>query len=159
MNLDPHIDRVRHELGIAAAAGGPDAAALADRLTAPLESALRLTLLEALSEAADQITREIAPDAVEVRLRGRSPEFVVSPRHASELPGPALPGDSGDDGGTWRVSLRLPESLRSAVETAAREGGVSVNSWLVRAVQAGLGSGSPQRNSAQTTRSFSGWVH
>jgi hypothetical protein len=159
MNLDPYVDNVHHELGVAAAAGGPDAVALADRLTAPLESALRLTMLEALSEAADQITREIAPDTVEVRLRGRSPEFVVSARGAADLPGPSLPGDSGDDGGTWRVSLRLPESLRSAVEAAARDSGVSVNSWLVRAVQSGLGSASPQRNSGQTTRSFSRWVH
>ena len=35
-------------------------------------------LLEALSDAAGEITRELAPGSVEVRLRGRDPEFVVT---------------------------------------------------------------------------------
>ena len=78
MDLQPYVEAVRHELGVAAAAGGADAEALADRLTAPLESAIRLALLEALSEAAEQITRELAPGSVEVRLRGRDPEFTVT---------------------------------------------------------------------------------
>ena len=62
-------------LAVAAAAGGPDAEALADRLTAPLDSAIRLALLEALSDAAEEITRELAPASVDVRLRGRDPKF------------------------------------------------------------------------------------
>ncbi len=79
MDLQPYVDGVRHELGVAAAAGGPDAEALAERLTAPLDSAIRLALLEALSDAAEQITRELAPASVDVRLRGRDPEFTVRP--------------------------------------------------------------------------------
>ena len=59
-----------------------DAEALADRLTAPLDSAIRLALLEALSDAAQEITRELAPGSVDVRLRGRDPEFTVSPGSA-----------------------------------------------------------------------------
>ena len=78
MDLQPYVDGVRHELGVAAAAGGADAQALAERLTAPLDSAIRLALLEALSDAASEITRELAPGSVDVRLRGREPEFVVS---------------------------------------------------------------------------------
>ena len=78
MDLQPYVDAVRHELAVAAAAGGQDAEALAERLTAPLESAIRLALLEALSEAAEQITRDLAPGSVDVRLRGRDPEFTVS---------------------------------------------------------------------------------
>ena len=78
MELQPYVDAVRHELAVAAAAGGQDAEALAERLTAPLESAIRLALLEALSEAAEQITRDLAPGSVDVRLRGRDPEFTVS---------------------------------------------------------------------------------
>ena len=78
---------------VAAAAGGPDAEALADRLTAPLDSAIRLALLEALSDAAEQITRELAPASVDVRLRGRDPEFTVS-AGVDELAEPvaAVPG-------------------------------------------------------------------
>src|SRR5258707_677905 len=72
MDLQPYVDGVRHELSVAAAAGGPDVQALAERLTAPLESAIRLALLEALSEAAEQITRDLAPGSVEVRPRDES---------------------------------------------------------------------------------------
>ena len=155
MDLQPYVDGVRHELGVAAAAGGPDAEALADRLTAPLDSAIRLALLEALSEAAEEITREMAPRSVEVRLRGRDPEFAISPGDDDE-PEIAVAAESDDDGGTWRVTLRLPESLRSPVDSAARAEGLSVNAWLVRAVSSALGGKRHAR--ANTDKHFSGWV-
>lgn len=160
MDLQPYVDAVRHELAVAAAAGGQDAEALADRLTAPLEPAFRLALLEALSEAAEQITRELAPGSVEVRLRGRDPEFTVSSGMAAgaDLPdSPVVAPESGDDGGTWRVTLRLPEHLRARVDAAARGDGLSVNGWLVRAVTAALG-GNPRRGGGESGRHFSGWV-
>jgi hypothetical protein len=157
MDLQPYVDAVRHELTVAAAAGGPDAQALADRLTAPLESSVRLALLEALSEAAEQITRELAPGSVDVRLRGRDPEFTVDAGLA-ELPDPpaAATPDLDDDGGTWRVTLRLPEQLRPRVDAAARKEGLSVNAWLVRAVTAKLGGG--RRPRGDSDKHFSGWV-
>ena len=155
MHLQQYVDAVRHQLGVAAAAGGADAQDLADRLTAPLDSALRLTLLEALSDAAEEITRELAPRSVDVRLRGRDPQFTVSagedaPDHAPPVP------DAADDGGTWRVTLRLPESLRSPVDAAARAEGLSVNAWLGRAVASALGG--RRRGRADTDKHFSGWV-
>lgn len=166
MDLQPYVDTVRHELGVAAAAGGAEAEALAQRLTAPLESALRLALLEALSEAAEQITRELAPGSVHVRLNGRDPEFAVEAAD-SEVPEAAPPVDvpgaelaphvrDDDGGGTWRVSLRLPESLRAGVEGAARRDGVSVNAWLVRSAAAALGGAGRQNRGDDKT--FSGWV-
>jgi hypothetical protein len=159
MDLQPYVDAVRHELSVAAAAGGPDAEALAERLTAPLESALRLALLEALSEAAEQITRDVAPGSVEVRLRGRDPEFTVSPGIEEFRDAPAaVASESEDDGGTWRVTLRLPEHLRARVDAAARGDGLSVNAWLVRAVSTALGSGSTRRPRGATGKNFSGWV-
>jgi hypothetical protein len=163
MDLQPYVDGVRHELSVAAAAGGPDAEALAERLTAPLQSAIRLALLEALSEAAAQITRDLAPGSVEVRLRGRDPEFTVSSgfdelEDAAELPPPFAATESEDDGGTWRVTLRLPENLRAGVDAAARGDGLSVNTWLVRAATAALGGGSPRRPRGDSGNHFSGWV-
>jgi hypothetical protein len=158
MDLQPYVDGVRHELGVAAAAGGPEAEALADRLTAPLDSAIRLALLEALSDAAVEITRELAPRSLDVRLRGRDPEFTVNPgvedapEQAAGLIGTP---ESDDDGGTWRVTLRLPEGMRSPVDTAARAEGLSVNAWLVRAVAKALGG---KRPSHATDKHFSGWV-
>jgi hypothetical protein len=162
MDLQPYVDAVRHELSVAAAAGGPDAEALADRLTAPLESAIRLALLEVLSEAAEQITRDLAPGSVDVRLRGRDPEFTVSSvgEEGADLSYPThvVAPESDDDGGTWRVTLRLPEHLRARVDAAARADGLSVNGWLVRAVSAALGGGGARRPRGDTGKNFSGWV-
>ncbi|BBX87663.1 histidine kinase [Mycolicibacterium aubagnense] len=167
MDLQPYVDGVRLELEIAAAAGGPDAAELAERLGAPLDSALRLALLEALSEAAEHITRELAPASVDVRLRGRDPEFVVTgvsadvdPRDEAGAESVLAGGDAGvpagDDGGTWRVTLRLPEGLRGGVDAAARRDGLSVNAWLVRAVGAALGGPTPRDRKRGST--VTGWV-
>jgi hypothetical protein len=157
MDLQPYVDAVRQELTVAAAAGGADAAELAERLTAPLESAIRLALLEALSEGAELITRELAPSSVEVRLRGRDPEFTVTPAPAEPEASLALPTDIEDDGGTWRVTLRLPENLRTAVDSAARGAGLSVNAWMVRAIAGALG-GQARRHDGPSDKSFSGWV-
>ncbi|MUL44972.1 histidine kinase [Mycobacterium sp. CBMA293] len=167
MDLQPYVDGVRLELEIAAAAGGAEATELAERLSAPLDSALRLALLEALSEAAEHITRELAPGSVEVRLRGRDPEFVVAgvPADAdrnprvdadADLADGAFAAPAGDDGGTWRVTLRLPEGLRGGVDAAARRDGQSVNAWLVRAVGAALGGPSPRDRKRGNT--VTGWV-
>ena len=160
MDLQPYVEAVRHELNVAAAAGGADAAELADRLSAPLESAIRLALLESLSEAAELITRELAPGSVDVRLRGRDPEFTVTPPPGEPEDAPlAAPPDFDEDGGTWRVTLRLPENLRTAVDSAARGAGLSVNAWLVRAVAGALGTGQARRrHDGPSDKSFSGWV-
>jgi hypothetical protein len=162
MDLQPYVDAVRHELAVAAAAGGQDAEALAERLTAPLESSIRLALLEALSEAAEQITRDLAPGSVDVRLRGRDPEFTVSSgmEDGDDLSytSPVVAPESEDDRGTWRVTLRLPEHLRPRVDAAARGDGLSVNAWLVRAVTAALGGGNSRRPRGDSGKHFSGWV-
>jgi len=169
MELQPYVDTVRHELNLAAAAAGEEAQQLAERLTAPLESAMRLAFLEALSDAADEITGELAPRSLEVRLRGRDPEFVLSAADEApdETPGETPRQDGAfaesydDDGGTWRVTLRLPEGLRSAVEAAARRDGASLNSWLVRAAAAACRQG-PARPEHGHRRSsghrVTGWV-
>jgi hypothetical protein len=161
MDLQPYVDAVRHELNVAAAAGGAEAQALADRLGAPLESAIRLALLEALSAAVEEITSELAPRSVEVRLRGRDPEFVVSAL-LDEPPAQQPLGQFDvalgyDDGGTWRITLRLPESLRAAVEAATRHDGSSLNAWLVRAVAAAVQS-KAGRATPGNTRQVTGWV-
>ncbi len=158
MDLQPYVDAVRHELNVAAAAGGAEAQALADRLSATLESAIRLALLEALSAGVEEITSELAPRSVEVRLRGRDPEFVVSApvdEPSAREPFDVAFGD--DDGGTWRITLRLPESLRAAVEAATRHDGSSLNAWLVRAVAAAVQS-KTSRATSGNARHVTGWV-
>jgi len=163
MELTPYVENLRRELLVAADAGGDDARALADRLTAPLESALRLMLLDALSAAADEITRELAPGSVELRLRADGPEFVVTPQQADEpTESPAtvsLAPPAGDEAATARINLRLPEQLKAGIEQAAGRERLSVNSWLVRVAAAALAhdAGRPQRG-GRLGQAYTGWV-
>ncbi|MFE1441419.1 toxin-antitoxin system HicB family antitoxin [Streptomyces sp. NPDC058739] len=171
MDLTPYVDTLRRELAVAAEAGGEDARELAERLTAPLESATRLTMLHVLSAAMDEITRELAPGSVDVRLRGLDPDFVVTlpPAGDSAPAEPDVPAEplraqvpvEGDDGVTARVNLRLPAQLKARAEEAANREGLSVNAWLVRAVSAAVDGGTRPRateRSQSIGQSFTGWV-
>jgi hypothetical protein len=170
MNLTPYVDSLRRELAEAAELGGDDARALAERLTGALEAAFRLALLDALSAAADEITRDLAPGSVELRLRGREPGFVVTPppaehpvdgSHATPGPDvPPVPPDS-EDGGTARISLRLSDQLKSRIEEAAGRDGLSVNAWLVRVAAAAAQATHArptQRRAAHGGERYVGWV-
>ena len=169
MELGPYVDTLRQELGTAAATGGEEARALAERLTAPLESAVRLTLLDALSAAAAEITRDLAPGSVDLVLRTREPVFVVTPPPADE-PAPAPPAvdvpppaADGEDAATARINFRLPDSLKSRIEDAAGRAGLSVNAWLVRATAAALESSlraesTDRLRAARGQQRYSGWV-
>lgn len=171
MDLTPYVDSLRRELAVAAEAGGDEARELAERLTAPLESATRLIMLNVLSAATDEITRELAPGSVDVRLRGLDPDFVVTPpptdggasaepaEPVEPLRAPALA--DGDESGTARVNLRMPAHLKTRAEEAATREGLSVNAWLVRAVSAAVDGGTRPRTTerTQTTgQSITGWV-
>lgn len=171
MDLTPYVDTLRRELAVAAEAGGDEARELAERLTAPLESATRLTMLNVLSAAMDEITRELAPGSVDVRLRGLDPDFVVTPppiydgaveeRAAPAEPLRAPAPAEGDESGTARVNLRLPAHLKARAEEAASREGLSVNAWLVRAVSAAVDGGTRPRTTERTQtvgQSFTGWV-
>jgi len=164
MDLTPSVENLRRELAVAAEAGGEEARALAERLTAPLESAVRLTLLEALSAAADEITRELAPGSAELRLRSGEPEFVVTAAAADEpAPEPVAPVlPDTDDGATARINLRLPEQLKAGVEQAASRERLSVNAWLVRAVGTVLAQGGddrpPRQGAGRIGQAYKGWV-
>lgn len=165
MDLTPYVTNLRAELAVAAEAGGDDARALAERLTAPLDSAVRLTLLEALSTAADEITRDLAPGSVELRLRGREPDFVVTPPPVDEpftdtTPAPPAPVDT-DDGAMSRINVRLPEQLKARIEEAAARDKISANVWLVRAAAAaldGAGTTGPDIRPTVGKQHVTGWV-
>src|SRR4051812_8609382 len=170
MDLNPYVENLRRELATAAEAGGDDARALAERLTAPLESGVRLALLDALSAAADEITRDLAPGSVELRLRGGEPSFAVAPPPPDDEPDgtqsaqgalPPVPAE-GDDGEIARINLRLPEHLKTRVDAAATQAGLSVNAWLVRAVGAALNPDTTSRQAARLAaigaQRYQGWV-
>jgi hypothetical protein len=173
VDFSPYVEQLRRELVASAEVGGDEARALAERLTGPLEASLRLALLSALSAAAEEITSQLAPGSVDVRLRGGDVGFVVTPAPAPEhsddaepsrAPDPTpSPATDGEDAATARITLRLPEQLKARVEDAAGREGFSVNTWLVRAVSQGLeataGTRAPDsRRNRKYGQQYSGWV-
>src|SRR4051794_25416675 len=176
MDLTSYVNNLGREFATLAEAGGPEARALVERLTGSLESAIRLTLLDALSAAADEITRDLAPGSVELRLRGRDPNFMVTAPPAETLEPAAgnaagtadSASDSdlliGEDGPAARINVRMPEQLKAAIEEAAAKEGRSVNAWLVRAAAAGLQrperdqSAEPRGSTKRGQQAFTGWV-
>jgi hypothetical protein len=185
MDLSSRVEGLRRELAaLAEAGGGEQARALVERLTGSLEPAIRLTLLDALSAAVEDISRDLAPGSVELRLRGREPAFVVTPPPApawGTAPGNTqgtVPADAPDadgeepdadqrfaeDGPAVRINLRIPEPLKAAVEEAAAREGRSVNAWLTRAATAALQQRpdrDPRAAAAGGTKNpkrFTGWV-
>jgi hypothetical protein len=164
MQLETYVEELQRQLVAAAAAGSDETRETAQRLSAALDAAARLMLLEALGAAASEISTELTPGSVDLRLRGRDPEFVVTQAQQwAQAPAPsepsAPPAVDGEEGATTRTTLRLPEELKSRVEAAAAKAGVSVNTWFVRAIASTLDAGA-NRPPAQETRGtrVSGWV-
>ena len=178
MNLGTYVESIRSQLEVAAEAGGDDARELAERLAAPLDAAIRLALQDALAVAAEEITTELAPGSVELRLRGRDPEFVVTPPQADpfvsdlaegEDTAPGRPGtgiaphsNEGDEATMSRINLRLPDHLKARIEQVAGFEGLSVNAWLVRAAAAALdrtdAARRRERRAPQGPQRYTGWA-
>jgi hypothetical protein len=176
MDLEPYVENIHSQLDSAAQAGGEEARELARRLFAPLDAAVRLALQEALAVAAEEITVELAPGSVELRLRGRELRFAVTPPTADPLVEDAPggedaavgswvgphPGTEGDDGTISRINLRIPERMKSRIEQAAERENLSVNAWLARAAAARLerseGVRRLERRAPKGAQRYSGWV-
>ncbi len=136
MQLTPHVSAIQGDLASAAALGDEATAQAARRLADALASSLQLRLLELLGEAALDVTAQLPSGHVEVRLSGREPQLVVvsEPEPAAEAP--QTPGDDA----SARITLRLTEALKSAVEAAADREQVSNNTWIVRTLARALDS-------------------
>lgn len=176
MELSPYLDILRNGLAAAAAAGGEQERAVAERLVAPLDASAQIALLRALTAAADEITTELAPGSVEVRLRGEEVGFAVTMAQEAqeaqeaqvaqlvpEMVPSAPPADVADDA-MVRINLRLPENLKARAEQAAAQARMSVNAWLVRAVSNALDpaaapdAGQALASSPKSGQRYQGWV-
>lgn len=161
MDLGRYTERIREQLTAVAGAGTAESRDLAERMSTALDPALRLALLELLTEAAGEVSRELAPGGVDVRLRGQDPDLVVTrPPEEGAAPPAARPGGDvaiEDEPSSFRTTLRLPERLKTLVERAAAADGVSVNTWLVRAVGQAL---EPQQRARPRSSGdrFTGWA-
>ncbi len=131
MELSRIVNALKADLSAVADIGDETAAEAANRLTVALQASIGLRFLDALSEAALELTAQLPDGRIEVRLSGQDPELV----YVGEEPEPAA--SAADEAHTARITLRLPEALKSALEQAAAAEGVSLNTWIVRALQRG----------------------
>jgi HicB-like protein involved in pilus formation len=132
MQLEPHVEALRAELARLADLGDENVAAAATRLSEALGATLSMRLLGLLSEAALEISSQLPAGHVELRLAGEEPSLVYVSDEAAAQPAQA------DDALTARITLRLPDSLKTSLEAAAAQDGVSLNSWIVKALARGL---------------------
>jgi HicB family len=177
MDITPYVDSLRRDLMAAAEAAGPEARATAERLTYALEPAARLAMMEAISQAAAEITAELPSGGVDVRLDGRELDFVVhAPSNVPSPPAPPVPPsyDEDDDGGLARITLRIPESVKTKAEEMAAKSGQSLNTWLVNVVRSATREGAinvdidlssipffghePFGGKARGNRRMTGWI-
>ena len=126
MQIDSYVQALREDLARVAAVGDESTARAAELLAVALESALGRRLLEALGEAALELSGQLESGRVEVRFAGGDPELVLV--REEEAP----PAEPADEAFTARITLRLPESLKVRLEAAATREGVSVNTWVVQ---------------------------
>jgi hypothetical protein len=140
MDITPYVDSLRRDLVAAAEAGGPEVRQAAERLALALEPSARLALMEAISQAAAEITTEMPAGGVDVRLTGRELDFVVQSPAAAPAPPPPptppTPDEVEEEGGLARITLRIPESVKGKAEEMAARSGHSLNTWLVNVVRA-----------------------
>ncbi len=134
MELSPLTEAIRVDLAVAAELGDDAVRDAADRLGRALESSLRVRLLEALGQAAQELEAQLGGASIDLRLAGDAVELVVS----GEPPEPPAAAPAADDAETARITLRLPEGLKARAEQAAAAEGMSTNAWLIRAVAGAL---------------------
>ncbi|WP_062076751.1 toxin-antitoxin system HicB family antitoxin [Demequina globuliformis] len=168
MELSHYTEELQRQLISAAAAGTEETQATAERLAQTLDAATRLVIVEALSEATGEISRDLSPGSVDLRVRGRDVDFVVtvaepdpSTREDERASAPSAPVSNAaeplDDDATSRTTLRLPDTLKQRAEAAAAAEGLSLNAWLVRAIQ-GAVTPAPQSRRGMAAARYTGWV-
>jgi hypothetical protein len=136
MELARYVEALQNDLAGIAAVGDEQTAAAAGRLIEAIRASAGLRLLDALTDAALELSGQLPSGHVEVRLTGQDPSLVYVGEEAEEA---SVTG--GEEGATARISLRLPEGLKASIEVAASREGVSVNTWLIRALSRSLSGG------------------
>ena len=147
MNVAAYVEALQQDLANVAGIGDEAVAEAARRIAAALESSLRLRLTDALGEAAAELTNQLPDGHVEVRVSAGEPELVY-------VPDPGAPPPSGLEDLSARITLRLPETLKTIVDAAAQEAGVSANTWLLQQITR---SADPKRRNQPGGRRMTGY--
>jgi hypothetical protein len=127
MNVAAFVEALQRDLETVAGLGDEAAQQAAQRIAAALEPSLRLRLMDLLGEAALELTSQLPDGHVDLRVVGGDPEFVYVEERGGPMP-------SGEDALSARVTLRLPETLKSIIDAAAQDAGVSANTWLLQQI-------------------------
>ena len=127
MNVAAFVEALQRDLEAVAGIGDEAAQQAAQRIAAALEPSLRLRLMDLLGEAAVELTSQLPDGHVDLRVAGGDPEFVYVEERGGPMP-------SGEDALSARVTLRLPETLKSIIDAAAQDAGVSANTWLLQQI-------------------------
>jgi hypothetical protein len=143
MDITPYVENLRRDLLAAAESAGEEARQTAERLGYALDPSARLALMEAISQAASEITAAMPAGSVDVRLDGRDLDFVVEAPQAGPPapplpptpPAPPTPPGEATEEGMARITLRIPDSVKAKAEDAAAAAGQSLNTWLVNLVR------------------------
>ena len=146
MEMARFVEALESDLAAIAAVGDEKSRAAAERVLQAIRGSVGLRLLDTLGEAALELSAQLPSGHVEVRLVGQDPALV----YVGEEQEPPEP--TAEDGLTARITLRLPESLKTTIEAAAAREGISVNSWLVRALS--RGAAGPARRSGKRLQGF-----
>lgn len=161
MDLTPYVTTIEDSLAAAAGAGDEGTRRTAAALTAALDPAVRLAIMNALADLALEVTETLGDRVVELRLEGGDVRIAVSPAPGLDDAADATAGRVEPEGELTRITLRIPESLKSKAEQTAAAQGISLNTWLTRAVQESLrGASHPQAGRAPDIhrQRLRGWV-
>ena len=143
MDLSPYLEAVSEDLARSTALADEPTREVVRRLVPSIEPAVRLALVQALSDAAAAITAELDDAVVTLRMDGRDPALEVrqlpSPAETDDPERGVRGGDEEDDDdkgrGTARLTVRLPETLKRRAEARAEQAETSLNTWVVQTLR------------------------
>jgi predicted DNA binding CopG/RHH family protein len=153
MQTAQFVESLQADLRELAQLGGEELVQAVHRLEGAIKQAATLRLIEALTQIALEVSAQLPTGHLDVRVAGQDPQllYVEEQREAADA------AQTGEDGLNARITLRLPESLKTALEQAAEAEGVSVNTWLVRALQRATTVGAG-RGAVRTGKRISGYA-
>lgn len=155
MELTRYLDAVAQDLARATALADDQTRATAERLTTVVEPALRLAMVQLLSDSAAQLTSLLDGPVVTVRMEGRDPEWQIQSPVRAEAAEPE-PADDGDES-LIRVTVRVPEAIKKRAESMAQTEGQSLNTWIVQALRTATRTDGRDR-SRHSNRRITGWA-